>query len=98
MSIREISEEELQNFDIDKNPMVGAFATEKRWFVSNDDKLIGILLQDNIDKDWSYLVLALESDNAYRAIDVKVSINTISEAENILLNSLNDISLNGQKK
>lgn len=98
MNIREISKYELENFDIDKNPMAGAFATEKNWFVSKDEKLIGVVLQDNIDKDWSYLILGLESDNAYRAIEVKVSLNTIEEAENILLNSISVISSKGQKE
>jgi HJR/Mrr/RecB family endonuclease len=96
--IKEISEYELENFDIDKNPMAVAFATEKKWFVSTDEKLIGIILQDNFDKDWSYLILALESDNAYRAIEVKVSLNTIEEAENVLISSINTISSAGQKE
>ncbi|GAB2613560.1 restriction endonuclease [Belliella aquatica] len=98
MNIREISEDELHNYDIDKNPMAGIISTEKKWFVTSDDKLIGIVLQDNIDKDWSYLILGLESDNAYRAIEVKVSINSIDEAQNILRNSINDISVKGQKE
>ncbi|MEX2484775.1 MAG: hypothetical protein WED10_09450 [Brumimicrobium sp.] len=51
--------------------MAGIFSTEKKWFVTSDDKLIGIILQDKVDKDWSYLILGLESDNAYRAIEVK---------------------------
>jgi len=98
MNIREISEHELGNYDIDKNPMAGIISTEKKWFVTGDDKLIGIVLQDNIDKDWSYLILGLESDNAYRAIEIKVSLNSIDEAENILLKSINEISIKGQKE
>lgn len=98
MNIREISEDELDNYAIDKDPMAGIFATEKKWFVTSDEKLIGIVLQDNIDKDWSYLILGLESDDSYRAIEVKVSLNSIDEAENILLNSINNISVKGQKE
>ncbi len=98
MNIREISKYELDNYDIDKNPMAGIISTEKKWFITSDDKLIGIVLQDNIDKDWSYLILGLESDNTYRAIEVKVSLNSIDEAENILLKSINNIAVKGQKE
>lgn len=98
MNIREITEDELDNYDIDKNPMAGIISTEKKWFVTFDNKLVGIVLQDKIDKDWSYIILGLESDNSYRAIEVKVSINSIDEAQNILLNSINDISVKGQKE
>lgn len=98
MNIHKISKDELGDYYIDKNPMAGIISTEKKWFVSDDEKLIGIVLQDNIDNDWSYLILALESDNAYRAIEVKVSLNTIDEAENILLKSISDISSKGKKE
>ncbi len=98
MNIREISEDELANYDIDKNPMAAIFSTEKKWFVTNDDKLIGIILQDNIDKDWSYVILGLESDNAYRAIEIKVSLGSIEETKNILLESINEILVKGQKE
>lgn len=94
--MKEISENEINKFDIDKNPMASAFATERKWFVSSDKKLLGIVLQDNIDKDWSYIILALESDNRYRAIDVKVSLSTIEETQNILLKSINKISSEGK--
>lgn len=98
MKIREITENELDSYTIEKNPMASLFSSEKKWFVSNDKKLIGIVLQDNIDKDWAFLILGLDSDNAYRAIEVKVSLKTIESAETILLQSINTISSKGQKE
>ncbi|HRP37637.1 MAG TPA: restriction endonuclease, partial [Candidatus Dojkabacteria bacterium] len=98
MSIREISKYELNRYNIDKNPMAEIFSTEKKWYVTNDNKLIGIVLQDNIDKDWSSLILALESDGVYRAIDVVTSIEAIDKAENDLFQSINNLLIKGQKE
>jgi HJR/Mrr/RecB family endonuclease len=93
---KEISQYEIEKFNIDKHPLARIFATEKKWYVSSDNKLIGIVLEDNIDKDWTYIILALESDNVYRAIDVKASLNTIEETQNSLLKSINKITSKGK--
>lgn len=98
MDIREISEEEFHRFNINKEPTASLFGTEKKWFVENDDRFLGIIIQDNYDKDWSYVILALESDDSYRAIEVKVSLDTVQEAENILINSISSISEKGKKE
>ncbi|MFN6350493.1 MAG: restriction endonuclease [Chitinophagales bacterium] len=97
MELRELEEFELEDLIIDKNPMANLFAEEKKWFLSTDEKLLGILLEDKIDKDWTYIVLSQDEDEAYRAIDVKVSIDKEYNAEKELITTLQNISKVGKK-
>ena len=57
--------------------------TEKVWFKHND--LLGIVLLDNIDKDWSFVALAPDARKplglAFRCFDVGVSFKTPQLAE-----------------
>ena len=97
MDIKRITQDEFDKYNVIKKPS-GFLTTEKRWYVEKNHNILGIILLDNIDNDWSYVILAIESGNSYSAIEVKVSMDTILEAENLLLESINSIVLKGQKE
>lgn len=76
MSIQEISFEEFDTFDVYRMGIL----PEKAWFKSQDEKLLGTIIRDPIDKDWGVVVLALHSDGLYRYIGSEASIESFDLA------------------
>lgn len=69
--------QEITLIDFNKNRLAKAVhqgrlwgtTTEKAWFTH--DKLLGIVLFDTVDHDWSFVVL--HDDDGYRACEVGTS-------------------------
>jgi hypothetical protein len=53
------------------------FTQEREWY--QHEKLYGTVLLDRVDRDWSFVMLADESDR-YRAVDVGASFLTQEDA------------------
>lgn len=81
MALQSISEEEFYFFNIQKSSGASIFGTEVKWFKETEHNLIAIIIHDNIDKDWAYVILTNDENDEYRAIDVGASIENINEAE-----------------
>lgn len=94
MAIRKISEDEFNSYNIGRGPSLMQ-AEEVSWFADDEAKLLGTVLIDKIDKDWNYIILALESDGVYRYADGKVSVEYQEECEEELEDSIRNISVNG---
>ena len=80
MALKKISQEKFENYNFTKQPTLIGIATEEYWYSEDDANIIGTVLLDNIDKDWSYVIMALEDDGEYRFTDGEVSIETDEEA------------------
>jgi hypothetical protein len=61
---------------------------ELMWFATADDRLLGMILRDKMDADYSWLVFARSRQNQYRAIDLGVSVATLAIAEHKLADAL----------
>ena len=85
MAIRQISEQEFYENNIQKNPMAFVLGEEKKWFVDSDKNLLGIVILDKIDKDWSYVILGKDEDGQFRAVDVNSSIQSNDYATDALI-------------
>lgn len=85
MAIRQISEQEFYENNIQKNPMAFVLGEEKKWFVDSDKNLLGIVILDKIDKDWSYVILGKDEDGQFRAVDVNASIQSNDYATDALI-------------
>lgn len=96
MNIKSISQKEFYQLNVIKEPSLDFIATEIEWFKDNENRILGVLLRDNLDKDFSYVILALELDHAFRTVDVKVSISSINSARTELLAKLNQIINEGK--
>lgn len=94
--IRQISQEQFDKFNVTKGP-INFFAKEKEWFTSEDDKILGLILKDNIDNDWSYVILGLDETDTYRAIDVKVSEDSLENIRNVLYRKMGALSIEDGK-
>lgn len=56
--------------------------TEKRWF--KHDKLLGVVVLDNVDNDWGWAALAEADDGKWRAFDVGHSLTSAGAATKAL--------------
>jgi len=77
MAIKKITKNQFNSYPNEKNAMSSFVAKEKQWFADDENNLLGTVLLDNFDKDWSYVIMAKESDGNYRFIDGKVSLETM---------------------
>jgi HJR/Mrr/RecB family endonuclease len=96
--IRNLSREEFENFDIVKEPMALLIAKEEKWFCNDNENLLGIILKDNFDKDYGYIILSPGEDDAFRSIKTMVSYETIQEAEDVLISLMRKISSEGKSE
>lgn len=76
MALKEISQKEFEKYNFTKHPTLIGIAEETRWFSEDEANIIGTILIDKIDKDWSYVIMAKEDDGEYRFADGKVSIDS----------------------
>ena len=75
MALKEISEGKFNSYHFTKYPTF--VAVEYYWFADDDAHIIGTVLRDNFDKDWSYVVLVKQNESdEYEFADAKVSFET----------------------
>lgn len=92
MAFKEISQDKFDSYNFTKEGALIGIATEKYWYANDEANIIGTVLLDNIDNDWSYVIMALEDDGEYRFIDGNVSIETNEEAIEKLSLKMKDIA------
>ena len=95
MAIELITENEFSEYVI---KTFTGITKEFAWYRSNTLDLVGVLVQDNIDKDWGYVILAKEEDGNYRHQDVGASIDSQSDANNELYAKMLAIEVSGEIK
>ncbi|OMI16889.1 glycosaminoglycan attachment protein [Leptospira weilii] len=84
MNIVNIKELDKKRFDVlvshSRSPHVEMYATEISWFSNEDETVLGLILLDNIDGDFSAIVLGRDEIQRYRAFDLSVSFPSYDEA------------------
>lgn len=93
MAIQLITEDEFSNY---VSKTLTGVTKEFAWYQSDTSDLIGTLFQDNIDKDWGYVILAKEEDGNYRPQDVGANIDSQSIANTELYEKMLQIEEAGQ--
>lgn len=63
-----------------RQPEITLFTDELAWFACKREKVLGMVLLDLIDKDYSWVIFGRDELQRYRAIDVKVSLSTFDDA------------------
>ncbi|WP_298247327.1 restriction endonuclease [uncultured Christiangramia sp.] len=96
MAIKEITEDQFNSYPSRKNAMSTFVAKEKQWFADDENNLLGTILLDNFDKDWSYVIMAKESDGNYGFIDAKVSLETKEISSRELKNRMKNLAQQGK--
>lgn len=96
MAVERILKEKFNSYNHYKSPLASLFGIERSWFADDENNLIGIVLEDRIDKDWAFVVLALHEDGLYRAISVNSSLESMEIAEDKLLENINVVGRAGK--
>ena|GEM_PF-1021911 len=78
MALKAISENKFNSYDFQRFPTF--VAVEHFWYADDEANIIGTVLLDNYDKDWSYVILAKEENESYALADVAVSIESSTKA------------------
>lgn len=95
--IHKLSEKEFDSFRPVRGPLTALVGDEKEWYAARRGNVIGVLVLDRIDKDWSYVILGRDRHGKFRAIDAQVSFETEQQARQRLLTELRRISRTGKK-
>lgn len=64
------------------------YAQERAWFETDDGGTIGAVVFDRPDKDWTYVVLERDDDNAFRWIEGNSCIETQEKATTDLMKAM----------
>ena len=96
MSITRISKLKFDKFNPQRTAEVQLVTEERDWFSAPGGNVIGAVLMDKIDSDWSYVVLGHDERGKYRCIDLGVSHSTQEEAESELRTKMLGYAESGQ--
>jgi HJR/Mrr/RecB family endonuclease len=80
MSLRKITEQEFDRYNFTRLPSLIGLVREKFWYADDEANIIATVLLDLIDKDWSYMIMILEEDGAYRPAEFAVSMESDEKA------------------
>ncbi len=93
MALIKISEEQFYYYDIDNIPI--GVATEIMWFEHKPLNILATIVQDNIDKDWGYVLLAKDEDDIFRFEDLEISLDSSNLAFERLSLKIDELEKNG---
>ncbi len=96
MALRRISEIEFEGYNFIKSPTLIGLVEEKFWFADDEANIISTVLLDLIDKDWSYMLMALDEDGMYRPEEFAVSLTTAEEATAKVQDKMKEIAKTGK--
>ncbi len=96
MSLKQIPKSKFYSYNVQVDPKSNAIGKETSWFSDDKNNLLATLIVDKYDKDWNYIIFALDNDGEYRAIDLKVSLESEEHAEHELLLKMASFSTKGQ--
>lgn len=71
-----------------RNPIISDIAEELEWYSTEDETILGVILLDLIDKDFSAVALGPDESGKYRAFNLKASMATPEEARTWIISVL----------
>jgi hypothetical protein len=95
--IHKLNEKEFDAFKPLRGSLAALVGDEKEWYADRRGNVIGVLILDRIDKDWSYVVLGRDQHGKFRTIDAQVSFETQEDARDRLITELRRTSRTGKK-
>lgn len=97
MSINPITERDFAGFPIEREAIASMLYEEREWFRNVAGNILGILIMDKIDKDYCYVVLGLDQNGRFRAIDMEIEAGSEDETRNKLIACMQRYEATGQK-
>lgn len=80
-----------------RHKMVTVISEEREWFADRDRNILGVVIKDNIDNDWLYIVLGHDERMVFHAIEVGLSLESRNKARKQLLVAMETFLQSGQK-
>jgi HJR/Mrr/RecB family endonuclease len=96
MSLKEISLNKFEKYNHRSDPFANVIGEQRFWFADDDVNLIGTVILDKIDNDWSHVIMALDEDGQYRFTDGGVSDDTSHQAIEKLTQKMNEYADQGK--
>lgn len=81
-----------------RTPRITALTDELAWFATPDERILGILLRDLVDGDFSWVAMARDEILRFRAVDVGHSIQTLGDARQELISALERLATAEEEK
>jgi hypothetical protein len=72
------------------------FTQEREWYADTKENVLGVVLLDKVDNDWSYVVLGRDEVARFRAIDQETSHRTVDEARAALDKKMMEYVITGE--
>lgn len=95
--VQKLNEKEFDAFKPLRGSLAALVGDEKEWYADRRGNVIGVIILDRIDKDWSYVVLGRDQHGKFRTINAEVSFESQQEARDRLLAELRRTSRTGKK-
>lgn len=96
-----INEMDLKRFSAligqSRSPGAAFFTREIGWFANQDETVLGVVLIDIYDKDFTAILLGRDAIGRYRWIDQKVSMEIPQTAHAWLIDKITTVTLSGKK-
>lgn len=73
-----------------REPFVNYFTKELEYYCNKDKSKIGLILLDLTDNNYSIVILSRDKSRQYKADDIKIDINTLIEAREVLRELINN--------
>jgi hypothetical protein len=99
MAINRLNKYQFERFPAQRTPHVsmGLIAKEVAWFVDSASTVLGVILLDNADKDWNYVVLGRDEHGDFRWIDGNSSFDSLEKPEAELKTKMQPFVDSGEK-
>ncbi len=96
LAMKTITKERFDALCRVKHPTAACLLSEVEWFSDDEERVLGLVILDNTDQDWSWIVLGRDEAGLFRAIDMDSSISTQEEARRLLSHKLIEHSKTGE--
>ena len=97
MGIKRLSKAQFGVFNPAQGPLAANMGTEKAWFADDGENVIGAIILDRADNDWTYVILGREQHGTFRWIEGESCLSTQEEAESRLKAAISRIEESGER-
>ncbi len=75
-AIQPISKSHFDILSLARRPSIEKITEEREWWAGENERVIGTVMFDKIDNDWSWIILGRDEKGLYRGIDMCVSLES----------------------
>lgn len=95
MGIKTLTRNEFDGFKPMRAAGIEALIQEKEWFRDDASNILGAVLFDKTDKDWSFVIMGRDEKGKFRAIELDASIRTQDDARKKLMAKMSELEAKG---